>query len=285
LAAAASPPDRRGRIGRVYAAAEGQGVPGGTSMSAHRRAQESHGYGRTRGVDDGQSLVCLSRKGPLKKSAGLEAAHQPHVRPTHHKRAPPGDPHKSSHSEIHRERGRFTYLHRRIQQAKRLHGDSGGGRGRHDRRGLARTRRPPQGPRNGGEQCDSTPSQPTPVGGKAGQTVPPGSPVGEYPPRKETPKSTHARPRPGEDTPSDKHELCDRKITCPGRRPRGDTHASPSYPLHTPSVLLQPSGKIPSDTLREPSETLPSGPMGPVSAEDGRSFGHRLELGRGKGAT
>jgi len=76
----------------VYAAAEGQGVPGGTTMSAHRRAQESHGYGRTRGVDDGQSLVCLSRKGPLKKSAGLEAAHQPHVRPTHHKRAPPRRP-------------------------------------------------------------------------------------------------------------------------------------------------------------------------------------------------
>jgi len=50
---------------------------------------------------------------------------------------------------------------------------------------------------------------------------------------------------------------------------------SPSDPQKTP----------PSDTLKRPSETLSSGPMGPVSAEDGRSFGHRLESRRGKGAT
>jgi len=133
--------------------------------------------------------------------------------------------------------------------------------------------------------CDNTLSPPHPVGGRASQTVSPGSPVGEYPPRKETPKSTHARRRPGEGAPSDKHELCDRKFTCPRRRPRGDTHALPSYPVRSPRTLRKPS----SDTLKGPSEnppqipskdprkTLPSGPMGPVSAEDGRSFEYRLE--------
>jgi len=59
--------------------------------------------------------------------------------------------------------------------------------------------------------------------------VSPGIPVGEYPPRKKTPKSTHGRRRPGEGAPSDKHELCERKFTCPRRRSRGATHASPSY--------------------------------------------------------
>ena len=112
-----------------------------------------------------------------------------------------------------------------------------------------------------------------------------GIPVGEYPPRKKTPKSTHERRRPGEGAPSDKDELCDRQFTYPSRRPRGDTYASPCYPLQTPSARLQPSGKTPSNTLREPSEALPSGPMGPASGEDSRSFGHRLALRRGKGAT
>jgi len=84
---------------------------------------------------------------------------------------------------------------------------------------------------------DNKPSQPHPVGREASQTVSPGSPVGEYPPRKETPRSTHARRRPGEDAPSDKHELCDWKFTCPRRRPRGKTHASPSYPVRSPQTL------------------------------------------------
>jgi len=83
--------------------------------------------------------------------------------------------------------------------------------------------------------------------------VSPGCPVGEYPPRKKTPKSTHARRRPGEDAPSDKHELCDRNCTCPRRKPRGDTHASPSYPVRSPQTLRNP----PSDTLKGPSENPP----------------------------
>jgi len=98
--------------------------------------------------------------------------------------------------------------------------------------------------------CDNTLSPPHPVGGKASQTVSPGRPVGEYPPRNETPKSTHARRRPGGDARSDKHELCDRKFTCPRRRPRGNTHASPSYPVRSPQTLRKP----PSDTLKGPSE-------------------------------
>jgi len=133
-------------------------------------------------------------------------------------------------------------------------------------------------------KCDNTLSPPRPVGGKASQTVSPCSPVGENPPRKKTPKSTHAWRRPGRDAPSDKHELCDRKFTCPRRSPRGSTHASPSYPVRSPQNLRKP----PSDTLEGPSEnppqtpsndprkTLPSGPMGPISAEDGRSFEYRL---------
>jgi len=102
------------------------------------------------------------------------------------------------------------------------------------------------------QKCDNTPSQPHPVGGKASQAVSLCSPDGEYPPRKDTPKSTHARRQPGDDAPSDKHEFCDRKFPCLRRRLRGNTHASPSYPLCTPSVPLQPSGSTPSDTLRNP---------------------------------
>jgi len=101
--------------------------------------------------------------------------------------------------------------------------------------------------------CDNTLSPPHPVGGRASQTVSPGSPVGEYPPRKETPKSTHARRRPGEGAPSDKHELCDRKFTGPRRRPQGDTHASPSYPVRSPRTLGIPS----SDIIKGPSENPP----------------------------
>jgi len=86
--------------------------------------------------------------------------------------------------------------------------------------------------------------------------VSPGSPVGEYSPRKESPKSTHARRRPVEGAPSDKHELCDRKFTCPRRRPRGDTHDSPSYSVRSPRTLGKPS----SDTLKGPSENPPQTP-------------------------
>jgi len=105
--------------------------------------------------------------------------------------------------------------------------------------------------------CDNTLSPPHRVGGRASQTVSPGSPVGEYQPRKETPKSTHARRRPGEGAPSDKHELCDRKFTCPRRRPRGHTHASPSYPVRSPRTLR----KLSSDTLKGPSENPPQTPL------------------------
>jgi len=105
-------------------------------------------------------------------------------------------------------------------------------------------------------QCDNTLRPPHPVGGRASQTVSPGSPVGEYPPRKKTPKSTHARRRPGEGAPSDKHELCDRKFTCPRRGSRGVTHASPSYPIRSPRTL----GKPASDTLKGLSENPPQIP-------------------------
>jgi len=101
--------------------------------------------------------------------------------------------------------------------------------------------------------CDNTLSPLRPIGGRASQTVSPGSPVGEYRPRKNSPKSTHARRRPGGDAPSDKHELCDRKFTCPHRRHRGNTHASPSYPVRSPRTLRKPS----SDTLKGPSESPP----------------------------
>jgi len=53
--------------------------------------------------------------------------------------------------------------------------------------------------------------------------------------------------------------------------------------LSTPRPSPSNPQETPSDTLREPSETPPSGPMGPVSAEDGRSFEYRLELGAGEG--
>jgi len=109
-------------------------------------------------------------------------------------------------------------------------------------------------------KCDNTLSPPRPVGGKASQTVSPRSPVGEYPPRKKTPKSTHAQRRPGGDPPSDKHESCDRKFTCARRRPRGNTHASPSYPVRSPQTLqnpLQTPSKDPQKTLlRHPQTTL-----------------------------
>jgi len=95
--------------------------------------------------------------------------------------------------------------------------------------------------------------------------VSPGSPVGEHPPRKETQKSTHARRRPGGDAPSETHEWCDRNFTCPRQRPRGKTHASPSYPVHSPQILRKPPlrhpqrtiGKPSSDTLKGPSENPP----------------------------
>jgi len=150
--------------------------------------------------------------------------------------------------------------------------------------------------------CENTLSPPHPVGGRASPTVLPGSPVGEYPPRKETPKSAHARRRPGEGAPSDKHELCDRKFTCPRRRPRGDTHASPSYPIRSPRTLGKPSSDIlkgPSDKpspdyLKGPSENPPqtpsmdqrkalsSGPTGPITRRTAKASNTALSRGRGR---
>jgi len=109
-----------------------------------------------------------------------------------------------------------------------------------------------EGDDDGDDGCDNTLSPPHPVGRRESQTVSPGSPVGEYPPRKKAPKSTHARLRPGEGAPSGKHELCDRKSTCPRPRPGGNTHASPSYSVRCPRTARKPS----SDTLKGPSETL-----------------------------
>ena len=132
-------------------------------------------------------------------------------------------------------------------------------------------------------QCDNTPSLPHPVGGKASQAVSPGSPVGEYPPRKETPKSTHARRRPGEDTPSDKHELCDRKFTCPRRGPRGNTHASPSYPVRSPQTLRKPPLRHPPGTLRKPSGNPLSDTLKGTSENPPlRAHGASLSGGRSK---
>jgi len=115
--------------------------------------------------------------------------------------------------------------------------------------------------------------------------VSPGSPVGEYLPRKKTPKSTHARRRPGEGAPSDKHELRDRKFTCPRRRTRGNTHASPFYPVGSPlslpkTLLRHPHrtiGTPSSDTLKGPSESPPLRAHWAHNPEDNRSFEYRLE--------
>jgi len=51
------------------------------------------------------------------------------------------------------------------------------------------------------------------------------------------------------------------------------------------SVPLRPSENSPQIPAKDPQKTLPSGPMGPVSAEDGRGFEKRLEWRREKGAT
>jgi len=115
-------------------------------------------------------------------------------------------------------------------------------------------------------------------------------------PGKKKPKSTHTRRRPGEGAPSDKHELWTGRLLA---RVEGLEATLTLRPL-IPSVPLGPSENPPqtpskdprkpsSDTLNGPSEnppqtplkcprkTLPSGPTGPVSAEDGRSFDYRLE--------
>jgi len=52
-----------------------------------------------------------------------------------------------------------------------------------------------------------------------------------------------------------------------------------------PSVPVRPSENPPQTPSKDPQKTLLSGHMGPASAEDGRSFGHRHEWRRGKGAT
>jgi len=90
-------------------------------------------------------------------------------------------------------------------------------------------------------------------------------------PGKKNPKRTHARRRPGKGAPSEKHELCDRKFTLPRRKPRGDTHALPSYPVRStrtrrkPSsdMLTGPSENPPQTFSQDPRKTLPSGPTGP----------------------
>ena len=92
------------------------------------------------------------------------------------------------------------------------------------------------------------------------------------PGRKPRRAHTHGVDR-GEGAPSDKHELCDRKFTCQRRRPRGDTHASPSFPIRPPRTLGKPS----SDTLKGPSENPPLRAHGAHNPEDGRSFEYRLE--------
>jgi len=128
-------------------------------------------------------------------------------------------------------------------------------------------------------KCENTPIQPHPVGGKASQAVSPGSPVGEYPPRKKTPNSTHARRRPGEDAPSDEHELCDRKFTCPNRRPRGNTHASPSYPVRSPRTLREPPLRHPQKTLRKPS---PQGTWGQSQRRSATASDTAISRGGGR---
>ena len=55
-------------------------------------------------------------------------------------------------------------------------------------------------------------------------------------------------------------------------------------PLIT-SVSLRPSENPPQTRSKDPQKTLPSGHMGPVSAEGGRSFGHRHGPRRGQDAT
>jgi len=118
-------------------------------------------------------------------------------------------------------------------------------------------------------RCDSTPSEPHPVGGKESQTVSSGRRVGKYPPRKETPKSTHSRPRHGKGSPSGKHEFCDRTFTCPGRGLRGGPHASPS---HTPLGPLPdgPPARRPPNSPRKPANHIPS-PQGPRGQTLGRA--------------
>jgi len=132
--------------------------------------------------------------------------------------------------------------------------------------------------------------------------VSPDSPFGEYPPRKKTRRSTHARRRPEEGAPSDKHEFCDRKFTCPRRRSRGATHASPSYPVHSPRTLGKPSSdtlkgpskKPSSSTLKGPSEsppqtpsknprkTLPSAPTGPITRRTAEASNTALSRGEAR---
>jgi len=128
--------------------------------------------------------------------------------------------------------------------------------------------------------CDNTRSQPHPIGGKASQTVSSGSPVGEYPPRKESPKSTPARCRPGEGAPSDRPELCDRKYTFPRRRPRGDTHASPTETPLGPLPDGPPARSPPSSPGNHPTTDPPLKADGARLSEGRRSFWHRLEAGR-----
>ena len=135
--------------------------------------------------------------------------------------------------------------------------------------------------------CDNKLSPAHPVWKRASQIVSPGSPVGEVLPRKKFPKSTHARRRPGERALSDKHKLCDRKFTFPRRRPRGNTHASTSYPVRFPRTL----GKHSSDTLKGPSENplqtpskdpreaLSSGPTGPITRRTAEAANTALSRG------
>jgi len=115
--------------------------------------------------------------------------------------------------------------------------------------------------------------------------MPPGSPNGEYPAREETPKSTHARPRTGEVSLSAQTRVVSLKVYFPGSKASRRHSRLALLPSPHPVRTLRTLRETPSDTFRDPSESLPSVPMGPVSAEDGRSIGHRPDLGRGKSGT
>jgi len=89
---------------------------------------------------------------------------------------------------------------------------------------------------------------------------------------------THGVDR-GGDAPSDKHELCDRKFTCPRRRPRGSPHASPSYLVRSPQTFRKP----PSDTRKGTSENpSPQGPWGQPQWRTAEGSSTALSRGGGR---
>jgi len=134
-------------------------------------------------------------------------------------------------------------------------------------------------------QCDSTPSQPHPFGGKASQAVSPVVLSGNTRPERKPRRA----PTPGVDRGRTTRATNTSYVTgIPLARVEGLEAALTPLPFIPSTPRPSPSNpqKTPTQTPSEdPQKTLPSGPMGPVSAEDGRSFGHRLELRRGMGAT